>query len=457
MIIRFSIQDKEEKELYVYEIGKYREIMIDNEPISQFMEAFSRTKWSDPNSINQIIVSNMILYVKIYENFSVRMLANHEMNENELTKFFEEINEETQKIFSSPTTQRTFEIFQEKIKPIITQIFHDPISEKWREDSFSGSRIALVGLANAGKTTIRKIFFDSWTKEMAKNVRATKGIDMSRSFHDFIEHRITILDFGGQTIYRKDHLSKEDIWKELSALIYIVDIQDSSSYESAQIYLNQIWEIVSQVNKKIPKLSIFFHKYDKSKRMDLKDSMKNCLDQFSHFRSNVSYHLTTFEDESSNIAMLKTLYFSIPEIILPRLLETQSMGFFENIMLKRFSKSYSTKAIEGQKEKEKWVKWAETIGLNCGLNFQKSWFNSIEGDRPITSIMNRPIPDSFKILEENGTIEIRMSNLIYQQYSVKIWKELFDGFLAGLLKTFLISPPIVVEEINQHTHWKINL
>ena len=166
---------------------------------------------------------------------------------------------------------------------------------------------------------------------MVKDITPTVGIEITRNFQEFLEHGFLILDFGGQLAYREQHVVQEDNWKEISALIFVFDIQDTESYQAASDYLSEIWEIISRVNEKIPRLSIFLHKYDLDKRKDLDRTIFQCLVTFKPFFNIASFYLTTIEDSSSNIALIKAFYFSLPDIMLKKLLEEEFMAHFEKV------------------------------------------------------------------------------------------------------------------------------
>ena len=40
-----------------------------------------------------------------------------------------------------------------------------------------------------------------------------------------------INDFGGQVHYRRQYLDSNDYWRNISAIIFIIDVQDQNSFE----------------------------------------------------------------------------------------------------------------------------------------------------------------------------------------------------------------------------------
>ncbi|MFX0183051.1 MAG: ADP-ribosylation factor-like protein [Candidatus Hodarchaeota archaeon] len=464
MIIRFSILLKDEdNELFAYEPER-NEIMIDIDCMRGFMRAFQSSTAKSEDEVNKVIFSNLILYAKDYNNLSLRILVNQEILDYELNKCFENLHAETISILEAPLEDKPLsEVFKEKLEPIFSPLIEGPLAEKaslkpldiLRKDS----KIAMVGLHNAGKTSILKLFFDNWTTEMIQNIRATIGLDISRKFQEFLDTRFVVLDFGGQDKYRKEHLSREKIWSELSALIFVVDIQDLDSFEVSRVYLDQIWRNVTQINEKTPKLSIFFHKYDKSKKNELEGNLRIALEIFNDYSHFASFSLTTIEDSRiSNVALLRTLYFSLPEIILPRLLRSEFLAYFEAVVLPKFLLIYETEElniISDQTEKNKWERWSQMLGINLGMTFQKSWydFNTGKGAQARTSSLSK----SIEIVQKAGerSIYFTIPNAELREFPEDVWKALLNGFLEGLLKTFQL-PPAEIVETAIHTEWRIN-
>lgn len=120
------------------------------------------------------------------------------------------------------------------------------------------TKIAIVGLSNAGKTTIIKILQHEY--QLLVNLQPTLGVD--RSEMDLFGVNLKIWDFGGQELYRTKYINDADMYfRGISHVYYIVDVQDSS-------LLNQNIQYFSEVANKIrefspdAKLTIIFNKMD---------------------------------------------------------------------------------------------------------------------------------------------------------------------------------------------------
>ncbi len=80
MIIRFSVQESKGTEIFLFEPAKHnKEVLIDHDVIKEFMRAFQGSSSTDTETIHSVILSGLILYIKDYEKFSLRLLVNQKM------------------------------------------------------------------------------------------------------------------------------------------------------------------------------------------------------------------------------------------------------------------------------------------------------------------------------------------------------------------------------------------
>ncbi|MFW9903492.1 MAG: Rab family GTPase [Candidatus Thorarchaeota archaeon] len=462
MIIRFSVQEREGNELFFFEpTVSNKEILIEHDVIVEFMRAFKSSTLMDTNTIDYIMFSGLILYVNEYEKFSLRLLTNHKLAKENVNRFFEDASKVINLILKDqPSRPFLSEAIKEKLEPFISSFLHiTPIEERIPKKI---PKIALIGLASAGKTSIIYRFFEFWSVEMIENLQATVGMDISQKFQEFIENQIIILDFGGQEVFRNEHLSNSTLWVNLSSLIFVVDIQDINSFEIAKAYLNQVWSLVVGADGKKPKLAIFIHKYDPLKRKELQGNLSECLTIFNDFRNFSSFSLTSIKDTSSDAALINTLYFSLPEIILPKILRIELPAFFEKIVNTRllaFFKDLELSHLSSSK-REKWIRWAEMQGISCGLSFQKSWFHYLKDKCTIQFPNPIYFQEPSKLIEiviDDQFISIIIQNSHFGEIPYANLKLLFTGYLTGLLKTFQLLPAQIVRENENQTEWKIEL
>lgn len=122
-------------------------------------------------------------------------------------------------------------------------------------------KMLLMGLDNAGKTSLYLILSKNANLLSYYSVKPTKGLSIQTLNEGTDQY--SIWDFGGQMQFRKDYLDNIDEYlKEADKIIYVIDIQDRTRYEESLEYLNQIVDAIKKKNVLIP-FSIFLHKFDK--------------------------------------------------------------------------------------------------------------------------------------------------------------------------------------------------
>ncbi|TFG01649.1 MAG: hypothetical protein EU540_03205 [Promethearchaeota archaeon] len=153
-------------------------------------------------------------------------------------------------------------------------------------------KILLIGLDNAGKTSIVKCL--SGTKKLTSfsEITPTKGNEIISI--KVLDTDFSIWDLGGQEAFRKEYLSNFDNYiPGCNKLIFVFDIQDTKRYELALEYFEKIIDLTEiEKNANNFELSVFFHKFDpdliKTDGLDkkinsLKDRVKEKLDSTDFF------------------------------------------------------------------------------------------------------------------------------------------------------------------------------
>jgi len=462
MLIRFSVVVEGGIEVFSYEIQSGSLTEQDPQLISGFMMAIQSFSETIQNPIRQIQFANMMLYIRTYGDFGLQLLFEEQVDQKKLEYYFEALSKITYPLLE---TQRrgqypNKEVFQEKLSPILDQIQHSPLDGTELRELVTRkkpSKIAIVGLGKAGKTSLKNMFFEKWSKEMVNEIKPTIGVEIKPKFLEFLKQQVLIMNFGGQDVFRQKYLIETARWENLSVLIFVVDIQDIDSFEEASDYLSDIWNVIKSVNEKDPKLSIFLHKCDINIRTSLNENIKKCMGYFKDFIPLTSFHLTTIEDNSGFLAIIKTLYFSLPEVLLRRLLEDKLLIYFEKEIIPK-----NQYLVKGDRFNELFSKHKDLIrdnaikiGFEFSQSLQESWLAYLIGDwKPDYRLLSSK---TLTVSREGQDIYITIPDWTDQDLPHELTTLLLDGLLEGITNTFHLDPPEIVKSNGVFTTWRITL
>ncbi len=140
------------------------------------------------------------------------------------------------------------------------------MSDSEEKEAPKSKKILLLGLDNAGKTSIVNLVVKKMTD--ALTTIPTKNVD--RSDLEILGQRVIIHDLGGQQKYRKKYLESTTFFEAVDVLIFIVDLQDRDRYDVALDYFDKALANIVALGLS-PKLFLFLHKFDGPYLEDYKD------------------------------------------------------------------------------------------------------------------------------------------------------------------------------------------
>jgi GTPase SAR1 family protein len=462
LFVRFAIITDAGIEAWSYTEQDSHYTLQDPQLISGFMIAiqnFSETIIKSP--IQEIKFSDLIIYVKTYRTFGLYLFLKEKIDKKTIEENFSNIAKVTLQLlehqekghFPSSST------FEEKILPILA-----PLTLNEQKKQLTNGlkpykkpviRMALLGLAKAGKTSMINYFFKKASRESLNDIKPTIGVVQHIDFEDFIKENILIMDFGGQEIYRRQYFQEVAYWGKISAIIFVIDLQDPITFLPSLDYLNKIWDLVCEENDSSINLSIFLHKYDPEKRAELNNNIQTVLKQFKDYLNVATFFLTSINDQSSNIALLQTIYFSLPDVMLQKLLNDELLDYFEQVILPQF---VTLPIVDNIAEEVNSLlpsiqQGASILGTGYAVLLQKSWLNYLKGDwiaktKKLTS-------RSFVLNRKSQSIDLTIQDWTNEGISKELTNVLLTGFLEGLLKTFQLESPEIIQEEGRYTTWEI--
>ncbi|GAB4329377.1 MAG: hypothetical protein Kow0069_36810 [Promethearchaeota archaeon] len=119
-------------------------------------------------------------------------------------------------------------------------------------------KIALFGLANAGKTSCLKVLRREF--DVIANLEPTLGVE--RGEVQFFGRKLLVADFGGQMAYRERYLKSPELhFAGNSHLYYVVDVQDPGALKPAVAYFREVVRLTRQ-HSPGARFVLLFHKSD---------------------------------------------------------------------------------------------------------------------------------------------------------------------------------------------------
>jgi small GTP-binding protein len=199
--------------------------------------------------------------------------------------------------------------------------------EMEEEDNPDVRKVVLVGLDNAGKSSIILTLLREISKIAI--IKPTRNIE--RRTFEFMGMNISEWDLAGHERYRKQYLEKAElIFRGTDILIYVVDIQDNERIAESYIYLKEIIDKLNEM-KTYPPIYVLLHKNDpnltENKQIKIKETtsfLKDKIKNFQNYDKFSFYETSVFELHSIINAMSKILLNLYPR---SRVLETAIQEF----------------------------------------------------------------------------------------------------------------------------------
>lgn len=454
MLVRFTLA------VNGCEVGSYEpiEVALNVNPdlLSGFLEAMETFSAELNNPVKEIKFSNWIIYINKGSDFTIRLIVTEFIRKDLLEEILKQLRTAGEKIapnFSGGQTIRPEvikDIFVPLLRPLMSENLIDPLKKDTKLISDSALKINFAGLGAVGKTSLKRRFLEHLSSNDALNTKPTLGIEANRKQIDYLHTTLNIQEFGGQAAFRQKYLTNKSYWLNTSTLIFVVDIQKPELFAEAASYLHSLVQIITEVNNEPPILSIFFHKYDPALREDLSKNLSQGLAAFVEFQQKSTIHLTSLLDNSSNIAILKSIYQFLPSIMLQNMLVEDFLKDIKDTLLPRFTPLISDNSAQLDEELVQEIKMSSTFfGRTYGAKFQKNWIKYLTEICPITAVKQT---DEIIVKKEGNKFSISVKK-------DKIYPNLFTivvfGALTGLTRSLQFQTPKLIGQTDEIISWQI--
>jgi small GTP-binding protein len=123
-------------------------------------------------------------------------------------------------------------------------------------------KIVIMGMENAGKTTILNILTKETNKVPNRPPIMTPTKSVERKFITLFEKRTVIWDFGGQETYRNEYLANpERYFHSIALFYYVIDIQDYYRFIPSVMYFTGVFNKIKTYSPNA-RIIFVFHKMD---------------------------------------------------------------------------------------------------------------------------------------------------------------------------------------------------
>ncbi|MFX0016593.1 MAG: ADP-ribosylation factor-like protein [Promethearchaeota archaeon] len=165
----------------------------------------------------------------------------------------------------------------------------------------SARKIILLGLSQAGKTSIRDVVFEGKAPEETKDYAAT--LNYERQIEQVADEPITVMDLGGQEVFLKRFLSSMSsfIFSNVAVLVFICDIATPDKFPAS---LKAFVEGVSRLEEMSdvqPAVYVLLHKTDLMPDLTQRaERMEFLMEMFQDAASNknITFLQTSIYDNS---------------------------------------------------------------------------------------------------------------------------------------------------------------
>ncbi|MFX0062159.1 MAG: ADP-ribosylation factor-like protein [Candidatus Hermodarchaeota archaeon] len=270
--------------------------------------------------------------------------------------------------------------------------------------SHIGYKILLAGLSEAGKTSIKRIFFYKHKTTDVENLPAT--IDYERKSLSVSNTLITIVDLGGQQVFIKRFLDKISpfIFSSVHILIFVIDVAEKSTLNDAIKYFRSCIELLQQYSPNA-KLFVFLHKNDLVRLSPNYESIHAQLKEQFQLQSSkrVAFLRTTIYDPKTIVDSFGRVFeLSIPQIGQSDYVDGRIIGEIEE-----YSSKFAMVEIEGD------------LCQKCGLTLSETedgWVCNFCGYIPPVDHISETAMDA--VSPERGSVTVDELETLLQKLDV---------------------------------------
>ena len=212
-----------------------------------------------------------------------------------------------------------------------------------------GNKLLLAGLSEAGKTAVKKLYFQDSKLDEITGLSAT--LNYERLTTSINNVPITILDLGGQRVFIKRFLSgfSPFVFSSVRGLIFLIDTSIKATRNNSIQYFAECLKKLEQFSPKA-EVFVFLHKTDLIKNSpNFNTILQLLMEQFQiESKRKIRFFFTTIYEPTTVI----NSFLRIFEVIIPEKLNEKIVGQIEQFASVKFT-SKNVDVLDIQREEIK--------------------------------------------------------------------------------------------------------
>jgi GTPase SAR1 family protein len=247
------------------------------------------------------------------------------------------------------------------------------------------SKVVFAGLSSAGKTSMLLALGKKFS--LLHSVKPTIGAEHSEEMRlNFMGLDVFNWDLGGQEMFRSKYFKqKYRVFSDTTALFYLIDVQDSKTFEESLEYLKNIVQTFRDLNES-PTIIICFHKFDPDVRKD-----QDVIDNIRYWQGVIPSIVEGFE----------SLVF-------------QTSIYEEDSIVRAFSEGVISRSPKSTLIKEQLKEFSKAMNSQVTLVLDENYFllGSFSSKKINLKICEALAPRFFTIIDRLEEFAIESSNLV---------------------------------------------
>jgi len=182
---------------------------------------------------------------------------------------------------------------------------------EYKENEEGPIKIVVMGMENAGKTTILNILTQESHKVPTQPplMNPTKGVE--RNSFTLFGKKTVIWDFGGQETYRNEYLANpEKYFHTIKFFYYVIDIQDYYRLIPSVMFFTGVFNKIKNYSPDA-KIIFIFHKMDPGYDPNVKNLKVQFLDKVEPLLQEQFASYLMFDTTIFNLSSIKTAFYQI--------------------------------------------------------------------------------------------------------------------------------------------------